>query len=79
MASLNILNKKIESFKDLVAKQKPTFIDVEGLHFEEDEIMRYFVKVTASNKYNREELSDIAKKIKEINKYMDNEVGRWYA
>ncbi len=80
--SLNILKRKIESLKnqliDVLNNPYNQFVDNEGLHLEEDDIMYYFIKVTASNKYDKAELVDIAKKIKEINKLMDN-IGRWYS
>ncbi len=77
--SLNILKRKIESLKNqLIDVTNNQYIDNESLHLDEDDIMYYFIKVTASNKYDKAELVDIAKKIKEINKLMDN-IGRWYS
>ncbi len=77
--SLNILKRKIESLKNqLIGVMNNQYVDNESLHLDEDDIMYYFIKVTASNKYDKAELVDIAKKIKDINKLMDH-IGRWYS
>jgi hypothetical protein len=75
-----LLFKDIKKFQKILKKEvdKNDYVDVEVLHMIEDDMLRKYIKLVASNKLKKIEIVKLAKEITVVNEYM-NKLGRWYA